>query len=44
MGRFMLVSHLLAITGDTVCRATNVTYRLDPRSARVFLAPYVARA
>jgi V8-like Glu-specific endopeptidase len=30
------------ITGDSVCRATNVDYRLDTASARTFLAPYVA--
>lgn len=30
------------ITGDTYCRATNVDYRLDTRSARSFLASYVA--
>ena len=30
------------ITGDFVCRATNVDYRLDTASARSFLAPYVA--
>jgi secreted trypsin-like serine protease len=30
------------ITGDAVCRATNVDYRLDTPSARAFLAPYVA--
>jgi len=29
------------ITGDAVCRATNVTYRLDTESARMFLAQYV---
>jgi secreted trypsin-like serine protease len=29
------------ITGDAVCRATNVTYRLDTESARAFLAQYV---
>ncbi len=29
------------ITGDAVCRATNVTYRLDTESARTFLAQYV---
>ncbi len=29
------------ITGDSVCRATNVAYRLDTESARSFLAPYV---
>ncbi|MEO7422772.1 MAG: trypsin-like serine protease [Ornithinibacter sp.] len=31
----------LTITGDAVCRATNVTYRLDTASARSFLSPYV---
>jgi hypothetical protein len=30
------------ITGDYVCRATNVTYRLDTASARAFLSAYVA--
>jgi V8-like Glu-specific endopeptidase len=30
------------ITGDAVCRSTNVTYRLDTESARSFLKPYVA--
>lgn len=29
------------ITGDFVCRATNVDYRMDTPSARAFLAPYV---
>jgi secreted trypsin-like serine protease len=29
------------ITGDAVCRATNVDYRLDTASARSFLADYV---
>jgi V8-like Glu-specific endopeptidase len=29
------------ITGDAVCRATNVTYRLDTASARDFLDDYV---
>jgi hypothetical protein len=29
------------ITGDTVCRATNVDYRLDTKSARDFLGQYV---
>ena len=38
-GARLLVS--ITITGDTVCRATNVTYRLDTASARDFLAPYV---
>jgi hypothetical protein len=31
----------ITITGDAVCRSTNVTYRLDIASARSFLAPYV---
>jgi hypothetical protein len=31
----------ITITGDAVCRATNVTYRLDIASARGFLADYV---
>jgi V8-like Glu-specific endopeptidase len=30
------------ITGDAVCRSTNVDYRLDTASARNFLAQYVA--
>ena len=29
------------ITGDAVCRSTNVTYRLDTKSARTFLRDYV---
>jgi hypothetical protein len=29
------------ITGDAVCRATNVTYRLDTEPARAFLGQYV---
>lgn len=29
------------ITGDSVCRATNVAYRLDTESARAFLGQYV---
>jgi secreted trypsin-like serine protease len=28
-------------TGDTYCKATNVTYRLDTRGARDFLGRYV---
>ena len=32
----------ITITGDTVCRSTNVVYRLDTESARAFLAQYVA--
>ena len=39
-GTATLVS--ITITGDAVCRATNVAYRLDTDSARNFLAPYVA--
>jgi len=31
----------ITITGDAVCRATNVVYRLDTVSARAFLAPFV---
>jgi Trypsin len=29
------------ITGDSVCRSTNVDYRLDTESARAFLSQYV---
>ena len=32
----------ITITGDAVCRATNVAYRLDTESARAFLSPYVS--
>lgn len=32
----------ITITGDSVCRATNVVYRLDTPSARDFLANFVA--
>jgi hypothetical protein len=32
----------ITITGDAVCRSTNVVYRTDTASARAFLAPYVA--
>jgi len=31
----------ITITGDAVCRSTNVVYRLDTASAREFLAQYV---
>jgi hypothetical protein len=31
----------ITITGDAVCRATNVDYRLDIPTARAFLAPFV---
>jgi V8-like Glu-specific endopeptidase len=30
------------ITGDAICRSTNVTYRLDTPSARAFLGQFVA--
>jgi secreted trypsin-like serine protease len=32
----------ITITGDAVCRATDVTYRLDTASARTFLDDFVA--
>ena len=32
----------ITITGDAICRATNVVYRLDTESARAFLSQYVA--
>jgi secreted trypsin-like serine protease len=31
----------ITITGDAVCRSTNVVYRLDTESAQAFLAQYV---
>jgi V8-like Glu-specific endopeptidase len=31
----------ITITGDAVCRATNVVYRLDTKAARAFLGQYV---
>jgi len=31
----------ITITGDAVCRSTNVVYRLDTASARAFLGQYV---
>jgi hypothetical protein len=31
----------VTVTGDAVCRATNVTYRLDTESARSFLGQFV---
>jgi secreted trypsin-like serine protease len=31
----------ITITGDAICRSTNVTYRLDTASARTFLKQYV---
>ena len=41
---FLGDSNLIAsttITGDAICRSTNVTYRLDTRAARAFLRDYV---
>ena len=32
----------ITITGDSVCRSTNVDYRLDTASARAFLGQFVA--
>lgn len=31
----------ITITGDAVCRSTNVVYRIDTKSARAFLGQYV---
>ena len=31
----------ITVTGDFMCRATNVVYRLDTDSARTFLGQYV---
>jgi secreted trypsin-like serine protease len=42
---FLGASNVIAgitITGDAVCRSTNVDYRLDTASARSFLSQYVA--
>jgi secreted trypsin-like serine protease len=42
---FLGTSNVIAattITGDSVCRATNVTYRLDTAAARAFLEQYVS--
>jgi secreted trypsin-like serine protease len=36
-----LVLAATTVTGDDVCRATNVDYRLDTRTARRFLGQYV---
>jgi secreted trypsin-like serine protease len=41
---FLGTSNVIAaitITGDAVCRATNVAYRLDSASARAFLSQFV---
>ncbi len=32
----------ITVTGDTMCKATDKTYRVDTRAAREFLAPFVA--
>src|SRR5215210_1800013 len=32
----------ITITGDSLCKSTNVVYRLDTESARTFLGQYVA--
>jgi hypothetical protein len=32
----------ITISGDSVCRATNLDYRLDTPQARAFLSQYVA--
>jgi secreted trypsin-like serine protease len=32
----------ITVTGDAVCKATDVTYRLDTPSARGFLASFVS--
>ena len=32
----------ITITGDAICRSTNVDYRLDTEAARAFLGQYVA--
>lgn len=32
----------ITVTGDAVCRSTNVDYRLDTPSARTLLRQYVA--
>jgi hypothetical protein len=32
----------ITVTGDSMCLATNVTYRLDTEAARTFLKPFVA--
>lgn len=31
----------ITVTGDAICRATNVVYRVDTESARAFLGQYV---
>jgi uncharacterized protein YecE (DUF72 family) len=40
LGRTDIVA-ATTITGDAICRATNVVYRTDTASARTFLADYV---
>jgi V8-like Glu-specific endopeptidase len=36
------INAAITITGDAVCRSTNVVYRLDTASARTFLARFVS--
>jgi hypothetical protein len=36
------INAAITITGDAICRATNVAYRLDTPSAREFLGNYLA--
>jgi secreted trypsin-like serine protease len=40
LGRSRVIA-AITITGDAVCRATNVVYRLDTEAAREFLGQYV---
>jgi hypothetical protein len=35
------INAAITITGDAICRSTNVVYRLDTESARAFLGQYV---
>ena len=42
---FLGTSNIVAantITGDAICRSTNVDYQLDTEPARAFLAGYVS--
>jgi secreted trypsin-like serine protease len=41
LGSTQVVAAGITITGDAVCRSTNVVYRLDTESARAFLDDYV---
>jgi hypothetical protein len=45
LGAGSTVTNIIAgitITGDSLCKSTNVIYRLDTESARAFLRNYVA--